>query len=66
MKLLTAHRILIGAAILFFVFYSLWEFSGARGTGGGPWGTARAVIALLAAGAFGAYFLSLMKRGAGG
>lgn len=36
MRLITAHRVLIGAAIAFFVFYAgrkLWAFAG--GAGGG-------------------------------
>ncbi len=63
MSLLTAHRILIGAAIAFFAFYALWEFTGARGTGGGPGGIARGAAALLAAGGLGIYFLTLRGRG---
>ena len=63
MTLLTAHRILIGAAIVFFAFYALWEFTGARGTGGGPWGTARGTVSLLATAALGIYFLTLKGRG---
>ena len=36
MKLITAHRILIGAAIAFFLFYAgrkLWAFAGGAGAG---------------------------------
>jgi hypothetical protein len=62
MTLMTAHRILIGAAIAFFVFYALWEFMGGRGTGGGPLGTVRGVVSLLAAGGLGAYFMTLGDR----
>ena len=63
MTLLTAHRILIGAAIAFFAFYAVWEFAGGRGTGGGPLGVARGAVSLLAAGGLGAYFLTLGGRG---
>jgi len=63
MTLLTAHRILIGTAIAFFTFYAVWEFTGARGTGGGPPGIARGVVSLLAAGGLAAYFLTLGGRG---
>jgi hypothetical protein len=28
MRIMTAHRILIGAAIVFFVIYAVWEASG--------------------------------------
>jgi len=62
MTLLTAHRILIGAAIAFFAFYAVWEFTGARGTGGGPGGMARGISSLLAAGGLGFYFLTLGGR----
>jgi hypothetical protein len=66
MTLLTAHRILIAAAIAFFAFYALWEFAGARGTGGGPGGLARGTASLLAAGVLGFYFLTLRGRGGPG
>ena len=62
MTLLTAHRILIGAATAFFAFYALWEFTGARGTGGGPGGMARGTASLLAAGGLGIYLLTLKGR----
>jgi len=64
MTLLTAHRILIVTAVAFFVFYALWEFAGARGTGGGAGGLARGAASLLAAGVLGFYFLTL-KGGRG-
>lgn len=47
MTLLTAHRILIGAAAAFFAFYGLWEFAGIR-AGGGSGGTLRGFLGLLA------------------
>ena len=62
MTLLTAHRILIGAAVVFFAFYALWEFTGARGTGGGPGGIARGGVSLLAAVALGIYLVTLKGR----
>ena len=31
MRIMTAHRILIGAAIVFFVIYAAWEASGVAG-----------------------------------
>jgi len=64
--LLTAHRILIGTAVAFFVLYAAWEFTGGGGTGGGPSGMARGAVALLAAGGLAAYFLSLGRRGGPG
>jgi hypothetical protein len=48
MTLMTAHRILIGAAVAFFAFYGLWEFAGTR-VGRGTGGTFRGVLGLLAA-----------------
>jgi hypothetical protein len=66
MTLLTAHRILIAAAIAFFSFYALWEFTGARGTGGGPGGLVRGAAALLAACVLAFYFLTLRGRGGPG
>jgi len=66
MTLLTAHRILIASAIAFFSFYALWEFAGARGTGGGPGGLVRGMASLLAAGGLGFYFLTLRGRGGPG
>jgi hypothetical protein len=66
MTLMTAHRILMVAAIAFFVFYSIWEFSGADGTGGGPGGLARGAVSILAAGGLGAYLLTLKSRGGPG
>jgi hypothetical protein len=44
-KLITAHRILIGAAIAFFVFYAirtLWAFT----AGGGPGALVQSVAAV--------------------
>jgi len=64
--LLTAHRILIGTAIVFFLFYAIWEFTGGGGTEGGTAGRARGAVALLAAAALGIYFLSLRRRGGPG
>lgn len=58
-----AHRILIGCAVLFFAFYGFWEYSGARGTGGGPGGIARGTVSMVAAAVLGAYFATLWRRG---
>jgi len=64
MTLLTAHRILIGTAVVFFAFYALWEFEGARASGA-PGGFARAGASLLAAGVLGLYFLTLRRQDGG-
>jgi hypothetical protein len=66
MTLLTAHRILIGAAVLFFAFYAGWEIAGARGAGGGASGLLRGASAVAAAIAFGVYFRTLRPRAPGG
>ncbi len=60
MRLLTAHRILIGAAILFFVFYGLWVFAGAAAAQGrgSLW---HGVAGLAAAVALGLYFATLWR-----
>ena len=55
MRLITAHRILIGAAVAFFTFYAFWEFRGAGGTGS-AW---RGVAAVIASAALFIYLWSL-------
>ena len=64
---MTAHRILIGTAIVFFAFYGWWELAGAR-AGRGPGGTLRGGLGLLACAALLVYFRTLAgrKTGAGG
>lgn len=57
MTLMTAHRILIGTAIVFFLVYAVWEALHARAAGG--WALVRSAIALLVAIGFGIYFRSL-------
>jgi hypothetical protein len=61
MTLLTAHRILIAAAVLFFIFYGLWEIAGisAAPGRGGLW---HGVAALVTAVALGFYFMTLWRR----
>ena len=61
MTLLTAHRILIGVAVLFFCFYGYWELSRGNGSAGTPAGV-RGGAALLGAAVLGIYFLTLWKR----
>ena len=58
MRLITAHRILIGTAVVFFAFYALWEFRGVEGAGS-AW---RGVAALLGAAALLIYLLTLGIR----
>jgi hypothetical protein len=61
-RLITAHRILIGAAIAFFLFYALYQFRRAWGVGGTP----ALVQAVVAAGvAVGLVFYYRSLRGWG-
>ncbi|HXH27614.1 MAG TPA: hypothetical protein VNL37_01125 [Candidatus Polarisedimenticolia bacterium] len=72
MNLMTAHRILIGTSIVFFVFYGVWEFAGgAQQAGAGP--LLRGAAALACGLGLGLYFRTLFgprggsdKGGAGG
>ncbi len=58
MRLITAHRILIGTAVAFFAFYAFWEFRGV-GEAGSSW---RGVAALIASAALLIYLLNLRTR----
>ncbi|HEX7230619.1 MAG TPA: hypothetical protein VF452_09510 [Candidatus Binatia bacterium] len=60
MRLMTAHKILIGTATVFFVFFSLWELRNYAGNGE-PWAFARAVLYLLIAIGFGVYLKKLSR-----
>ena len=60
MTLLTAHRILISAAIVFFLFLSLWELNNYLKTKD-IWACLGALIYLLVAGGFGVYLKSLKR-----
>ncbi len=63
MTLLTAHRILIGTAVAFFVFYGAWEIrTGRAGVSGG---LLRGAVALLAALALLIYFRTLVRSSDG-
>lgn len=58
MKLLTAHKILISTAAVFFFFFGLWELRNYSNTGE-TWAVFRAVLYLLVAVGFGVYFKNL-------
>jgi len=58
MRLMTAHRILIATAILFFIGYAAWEVTGIA-AGRGSWG--RAVASGAGALALGFYFRGLWR-----
>lgn len=57
MTLLVAHRILIGAAVVFFAMYGLWEFTAATGR---AW---HGVLALAAALGLAIYFRTIEPEG---
>ena len=61
MRLITAHKILIGTSIVFFLFFSGWELTGFLGVGGG-WALARSVLYLGVAVGFGLYFRTLKNK----
>jgi hypothetical protein len=61
MKLLTAHKILIGTSVVFFGYLSHWEFQNYL-SGDGIWTLVRGVVYLAVAIGFGIYFWSLRKR----
>jgi hypothetical protein len=59
LRIMTAHRILIATAIVFFVIYAFWEASGVRDGRGSWW---RGALAM--AGAFGlALYFRTLPRG---
>lgn len=59
MRLMTAHRILIGTALAFFLGYAVWEL--ARGGGGGG-AVLRAALAGIGAASLGFYLRTLVGR----
>ena len=54
MKLITAHRILIASAAIFFLFFALWELRN-YSNGGDPWAAARSALYFLVSLGFGIY-----------
>lgn len=59
MTLMTAHKILIAAAIVFFLGYAVWELRQVQA--GGTWALVRAGVSLLVSLGFVLYFRSLGK-----
>jgi hypothetical protein len=59
-KLITAHRILIGTAIVFFIFFSLWELRNYLQLSN-AWAAARSILYLFVAAGFGIYFRFLKR-----
>ena len=58
MKLMTAHKILIACAAVFFCFFAAWELRN-YSTSGDFWAMARAGLYLAVAVGFGVYFKNL-------
>jgi hypothetical protein len=58
MRIMTAHRILIGTAIVFFVIYAAWE---ASGVSGGRGSVLRAALSGLGAAGLAVYFRTLFR-----
>ncbi|MBI4489441.1 MAG: hypothetical protein HY694_10185 [Deltaproteobacteria bacterium] len=59
-SLLTAHRILISTAVVFFFGFALWELRNYWNTGN-LWASARSLLYLLVALGFGLYLRSLKR-----
>lgn len=58
MKLITAHKILIGSAVVFFVFFALWEARQFAATANG-WAVVRGILYFVVAVGFGVYLKNL-------
>ena len=61
MRLITAHRILIGTSVAFFIFFSGWELTNYFGAGEG-WALARSVLYIAVAVGFAVYFRTLKNK----
>lgn len=59
MRLMTAHKILIGTSILFFIFFTVVQ---ARGIGSGQGSAAGAILSALCVIALAAYFRTLRGK----
>jgi hypothetical protein len=60
MRLITAHKILIASATIFFVFFALWELRH-YAAGGDSWAAARSALYLLVSVGFGVYLKNLRR-----
>ena len=60
MRLLTAHKILIGTAVIFFLFFALWELRNHANSNEG-WAVFRATLYFLVAIGFAVYFKNLKR-----
>ena len=61
MRLMTAHKILIGTSIAFFIFFSGWEMTNYLGANQG-WALVRSVLYLCVAVGFAVYFRTLKNK----
>ena len=61
MRLMTAHKILIGTSIAFFIFFSGWELTNYLGANEG-WALVRSVLYLCVAVGFAVYFRTLKNK----
>jgi hypothetical protein len=59
MKLLTAHKILISSAVVFFVFFAFWEFG--NYAKGDSWAVWRSGLYFVVALGFGVYLKNLKR-----
>jgi hypothetical protein len=59
-RLITAHKILIAAAVAFFVYLSIWEYRNYLNTQDG-WSAFRAGLYILVALGFGVYFTKIRQ-----
>jgi hypothetical protein len=60
MRLITAHKILIASATVFFLFFASWELRRYL-AGGDSWAMARSVLYFLVAVGFGVYLMNLKR-----
>ena len=61
MRLITAHKILIGTSVAFFIYFSGWELTSYLNAGAG-WALARSVLYLGVAVGFAVYFRTLKNK----
>ena len=59
MKLLTAHKILISSAVVFFIFFAFWEYR--NYSNGDGWAVWRSSLYLIVALGFGVYLKNLKR-----
>ena len=64
MRLTTAHKILIAAAVLFFAGYALWEFRRYVQTadGGALWRSAGAMLGAIGLGVYLRFFMRSLRQ----